>query len=236
MNYDAYMRAPITSRGDSIARAKFHRQVKNENRFNRKMRKCLFLKAGQNLSLLQSEIDYANLIREQKFSRLNQISANVAYDQKEIDYANLDKMYNDEVQNMKEKYEEKAKQFHQQVNFQYQANQSLLNEINKQAEEAETEAKFLAAKEIEFYQNAAEARFREENGNLQKQLKEAQEEIMKLQKLSDEAAIARKKIEDYKYSQNLKKPPQISPRIAELAKQQKKKPAHRSTGFPRPNF
>lgn len=165
----------------------------------------LFLKAAQNLHLMQTDINFArNSIAHQEIA-INQISSIVSCIQKEVNLYELEENYNTEVQKLREGYKKKVDTYKEKIDFANQSNLSMLAEINHQAEEAEKEANELTLAGREQTKREFDNDFENQNKLLKKQLKEAQNELTELQALSDKAAIARKRIDDYNSMKNQQK-------------------------------
>lgn len=189
----------------------------------------LFLKAAQNLCLMQADVDFArNSIKHQEIS-INQISSKVSYLQKEVDLLNLEENYKSEVQKLREGYKQKVDKFKGEIDFANQVNLSILNEINQQADEAEKEAEELTLADRERFKKEFDNYFDNQSKSLKQQLKEAQSKIIELQDLSDKATLARKKIDDYKSLQNEQKQASSKSNGGVMAQSMKQKTALNSS-------
>lgn len=211
-----YANAPI-SPGD-ITKYKFrkisaYRQEKLKLRYMRQYDRQLFLKAAQNLHLMQADINFArNSITHQEIS-INQISSIVSCLQKEINILELKDNYDAEVQKLRDGYKEKVETYKEKIEFAKQTNLSMLNEINLQADEAEKEADELSLQGREKVKIEFDNYFDNQTKSLKQQLKEAQSELVELQNLSDKATIARKRIDDFHNMKKQQNQNQVTPKI-----------------------
>lgn len=183
----------------------------------------LLVKATQNIKLMQNYLEFAKRSLSYQGVCINQISSLVSYNQKEIDMVSLEDRYKEENQKLREGYKEKVDSFKEKVDLSNQTKLSLLNELNQQADEAESEANELTIKNREQIKKEVGNYVDENIRSLKQQLKEAQSQIATLQNLSDKATLARKRIDEYKSLKNQQK---VSANISGGIMMQMKKHKH----------
>ena len=237
MNTENYLNAPIFNQNLKIMHnGPFKRKkIKKNYHFLKNYHSHLFAEAYQNFKLIESDIDYSYLSCKIREAQMTKLSANVAFIQKEIDFNNLTKQSEEALDIAKKHYDEKVEKCKDELDRDIQIYVNTLNDIHNNTEEEENKAKKLVNKELSLYRENAEKRAKQVNDEINHKLKEAQNEYIKLQKLRDDAAIAEKKIANYKQNQDYgknKRPLQISPRIADAMAHKPKQKAYRQTFYP----
>lgn len=179
--------------------------------------KFLFVKAAQELNLMQVDVDFSRLSELNQQLSANEISEEVIRLEKEVNNAVLKKEYLAAERKMLEVYGAKVDLYGKKIKLIDSANENLSEELKARALAAENERQRLLAREKELFKACPP----EKEDLVKCLLLEAQKELRQLEDLKQRAAAAKARLEQYQRENNINTPQKQSTLDAKsLQKQQ----------------